>query len=209
MSQEIQIFCKGEEIILDAKRCAFWSREKTLIVSDLHLGKAAHFRKSGLAISNDISINDLQRLDDLVVKYRPKKIIVTGDLFHNEHNMETNRFDMWLRQYEHVDFILVKGNHDRHINLSKVTLLSQLSIAPFHFVHQHKSVQKDFIIAGHIHPGVSLKGKARQRVRLPCFIITEQHLILPAFSLFTGLDTKKYFDSARYVVIVGEEIMEV
>ncbi len=32
-------------------------------------------------------------------------------------------------------------------------------------------------------------GQARQAIRLPCYIVSAKGLILPAFSLFTGLDT--------------------
>jgi uncharacterized protein len=46
-------------------------------------------------------------------------------------------------------------------------------------------------ICGHIHPGILLKGKAKQRVRIPCFHYSENVLILPSFGNFTGLSLIK------------------
>ena len=73
-------------------------------------------------------------------------------------------------------------------------VLNSLTIGPIHFVHDLMpavSNDEQFCISGHIHPGVVLKGKGKQRITLPCYKINERRLILPAFSLFTGLNTKK------------------
>ena len=40
----------NQTFLLSAQRTVFWEEEKTLILSDLHLGKSGHFRKSGIAI---------------------------------------------------------------------------------------------------------------------------------------------------------------
>lgn len=48
-----------------------------------------------------------------------------------------------------------------------------------------------FTISGHIHPGVSIKLPPNKHLRLPCFWVSAQQIILPAFSKFTGLDSRK------------------
>jgi metallophosphoesterase superfamily enzyme len=47
-----------------------------------------------------------------------------------------------------------------------------------------------FRISGHIHPGISLVIPPKRQVRLPCFLVSDHQIILPAFSTFTGLDSK-------------------
>jgi metallophosphoesterase superfamily enzyme len=46
-------------------------------------------------------------------------------------------------------------------------------------------------ICGHIHPGILLKGRAKQRVRIPCFHYSDNVLVLPSFGNFTGLSLIK------------------
>ncbi len=78
-----QVF--NNTFLLSAHRTVFWEEEKTLILSDLHLGKSGHFRKSGIAIPQNIMKEDLQRLLSEVQFYQPKKIIIVGDLFSQPH----------------------------------------------------------------------------------------------------------------------------
>lgn len=59
----MKIEIRGEELILDKERAIYLPNEKLLAISDLHLGKAAHFRKAGLAIPNTVSQSDIIRLE--------------------------------------------------------------------------------------------------------------------------------------------------
>ena len=68
-----------------------------------------------------------------------------------------------------------------------------LRIQAIKFVHDIiKPEDNYFTISGHTHPGVSIKTKGKQRIKLPCYQVTKKQLVLPAFSLFTGLNTKDY-----------------
>ena len=61
---------------------AVWIREwEVLLVADLHFGKASHFRKSGIPISEKVHDQDYQILTCLVSKYSPKQVYFLGDLF--------------------------------------------------------------------------------------------------------------------------------
>ena len=42
------------------------------------------------------------------------------------------------------------------------------------------------VLAGHWHPAVTLRGPARDTLRVPCFCHVDRTLILPAFGAFTG-----------------------
>ena len=73
----------------------FWEKEKALVLSDLHIGKAAHFRKNGIALSNQVFESDLQRLSILIEHFKPEKLVVVGDLLHAGDNSEVNQFCAW------------------------------------------------------------------------------------------------------------------
>lgn len=193
---EKSILLRDEELLLNNLRAIYWKRENALIVSDLHIGKSAHFRKNGIAVSSGVQEKDLQRLAFLVNLYRPEQLLVVGDLFHAEINTDMDAFRDWRNEFPEIDIILIKGNHDRLKNevydsFAIECCHKELILEPFTFIHEPTPRRNKFLISGHVHPGVSIRSKGRPRLRLPCFKITDNQLILPAFSEFTGLATSK------------------
>lgn len=184
-----------QQLILTNQRAMYWPHEKMLILSDLHVGKTAHFRKHGIPIPDDIFKEDLSRLQQLINHFKVQHVLVVGDLFHAEANTNMDAFADWRHQFKDLDFLLVKGNHDRlsEVWISKCNLkvLDRLQLGPFLFVHDPQDSEESlFIISGHIHPGVLLKGRGRQNIKLPCYALTNSELVLPAFSRFTGLNSR-------------------
>ncbi|MDY7394977.1 ligase-associated DNA damage response endonuclease PdeM [Aureibaculum sp. 2210JD6-5] len=209
------IMCSEEALTLTNQRAIFWERESALILSDLHIGKTAHFRKNGIPIPKDILEKDLNRLSDLISLFNVEKIIIVGDLFHAEANNDLLFFQEWLKNHALIEIILVKGNHDKitkHVSqlFNNIYIVSNLTIRPFRFVHHPWTKDENsFIISGHTHPGVLIKGNGKQRIKLPSYQVNNNQLILPAFSLFTGLNTTK--DSADFInyAFTDEEIFKV
>ena len=75
-------------------------------------------------------------------------------------------------------------------------------IAEFQPIHEDTSKErKGYTMSGHLHPGVILKGKGRQALKLPCFVVGKHQLILPAFSIFTGLYTAYCIDGCDFYAI--------
>jgi metallophosphoesterase superfamily enzyme len=64
-------------------------------------------------------------------------------------------------------------------------------------------------LAGHIHPGVALRGKGRQTLRLPCFYFGRNQALLPAFGVFTGLACIKPVRDDKIFVIIEDKIMAI
>lgn len=190
-------------LTLTNQRAIFWEESNALILSDLHLGKAAHFRKHGIAIPTTISVKDLNRLSSLISHFEVDKVIIVGDLIHASNNTEVERFKHFKQQHLSVDFILIKGNHDRLSNI----FLTELGIKNAYktllynkilFCHHPFDYEQEYCISGHIHPGVKFKMGNKQRLSLPCYAVCQQQLILPAFSEFSGLDTKTLHDDTTY-----------
>ncbi len=185
----------GESILtLTNQRVIYWKSEQSLILSDVHIGKTAHFRQHGIAVSDAVLHKDLERLENLIAYFKPQKLIVVGDLFHANYNSNITEFKEWLTDYTGLEKILVKGNHDRiHSMVSEelnFSVTHKLKIQNITFKHDlDHADENEIIISGHIHPGVKFKTHGKQYIKLPCYYINETELILPAFSLFTGLNT--------------------
>jgi metallophosphoesterase superfamily enzyme len=59
-------------------------------------------------------------------------------------------------------------------------------------------------LAGHLHPVVRLRGPGRDSLRLPCFLLRREVLILPAFSRFVDGRVLQ-LESADCVFAVSEQ----
>ena len=189
------ITIEGERLTLTNQRALYWERENALVLSDLHIGKTAHFRRHGIPMPDDILQKDLERLEGLINQFEVKKLLIVGDLFHAETNTDMRTFKIWLEQFQCLNLVLIKGNHDRQskklMDDFNLMVVYELVLGPFTLIHERLENNDDaFIISGHTHPGVLVKGKGKQRLKLPCYQIAPKQLILPAFSLFTGLNTR-------------------
>lgn len=185
----------GQQLLLLPERAIFWQEQKALLLADLHLGKAGHFRKAGIPIPGHVHRQDLQVLESLVQQWQPRDVIFLGDLFHSSLNSEWFWFEEWLEQHPAVRFILIKGNHDvlpQSIYSSSRLEIREENMEIFPFILTHHPPEptgaptKLYALCGHVHPAVSLKGPAQQQLSLPCFYFGLHWGLLPAFGKFTG-----------------------
>lgn len=210
-----QMKLSGEELWLLPEKAIWWPAKSILIISDLHLGKAMHFRKAGIPVPVNLHQGDLETLSMLITKYRPAKIIFTGDLFHSEINSEWQQFFNWRMQYPDVEFILVEGNHDIlsaevYLNAGISLVKGKLVIEPFVFSHEFTGDESDlYYITGHIHPAFRLTGKGQQSLKLPCYYFGRRYAILPSMGRFTGGVSVEKDAGSRIFVITDSEVLEV
>lgn len=185
----------SQTLLLIPQKAIFWKEEEALIIADLHIGKVGHFRKAGIAIPKLLEQEELATLSDLINEFKPVQLIFLGDLFHSDMNNDWNWLLLWRELFPHIRMILIKGNHDilhaDYYQQANFEVYPELYLEPFLFVHDKKDYDKSpqksgYILSGHIHPAVRLKGKARQSVLLSCFYFGENAAILPAFGKFTG-----------------------
>ncbi len=201
-------------------RCIFWEEQNSLILADLHLGKTGHFRKSGIAVPQSIYKADLQRLMAQLYLFKVDRLIIVGDFTHSVANKELDLFLKWRNDFSLLHIDLVKGNHDilsdswytdANIQLHEWDLL----VNNFLFRHEDKRFKKNeypdvkYTFAGHLHPGITLKGKGRQSLKFPCFYFANEHCILPAFSRFTGTFKVKPLKGEVVYAINGNELMKI
>ena len=194
--QSEKLLLHGQTFWLSPDRCIYWEEQKSLILSDLHIGKTGHFRKSGIAVPQSLFKEDMHRLVHQIQHYKPENLIVVGDLFHSTENKELDFFKKWRNDFLQLNIQLIKGNHDilkgDWYKAANITLIPKhLLVDNICFVHDIVDAcpPKEVIpyyISGHIHPCVVLRGLGKQTISLPCYYFSEKYAVLPAFSKFTG-----------------------
>jgi uncharacterized protein len=200
---------------ISPERCLFWEEESTLIVADMHLGKTGHFRKSGIAVPQSVYKADLQRLIAQLYFFKVDRLVFVGDLTHSTANKELDLFRKWRKDFSLLHIDLVKGNHDilkdDWYEEASITLSSkQLTIGRFCFRHDAQECEGDvYTFSGHLHPGISIRGKGQQSLQFPCFYFGRTQCILPAFSRFTGTYKVTPEKGETVFAIVGDSIMKV
>jgi DNA ligase-associated metallophosphoesterase len=214
-SKPLELNIAGEKLLLSEDKIIYWPKQQVVFIADLHLGKTTHFRKSGIAIPTAIIKAEIDRLNNLISKFRPKRIFFLGDLFHSDLNHEWNIFNDFLKLNPQIEFTLIKGNHDilsdENYNLSQLKIKNEpFQIHPFllshHPINQEDISKGEFNLCGHIHPGISIKGKGKSYLKLPCFYIKEKQLIMPAFGKFTGLAKIKSEKGSEIFIVLSTSV---
>jgi DNA ligase-associated metallophosphoesterase len=190
---------RGQQLWLSPARCIFWEEERSLILADLHFGKTGHFRKAGIAVPQSVYREDLLRLLCQIQYFRPRQLLVVGDLFHSRENKELSLFLKWREDFPDLGIRLIQGNHDiLHDSWYEKAGIEVcpgvLSMGPFSFVHDITEVGETgdgsrtgaYYFSGHIHPGIRLRGMGKQSLQFPCFYFGGGYAVLPAFGRWTG-----------------------
>lgn len=187
-----------------------------LVISDLHIGKAGHFRNNGIAIPAIANKNNFWKMVEAIEWCSPTEIIFLGDLSHSRENSEWRDFVDFLDQYPSLSKTLIKGNHDilsdHAYEKANIQVVAERVIEQTLWKHDfdESDLQRGFYpITGHIHPAVLLTGNARQSMRLPCFYFGEKNGVLPAFGEFTGTALIKPKKGDRVWVIAEKKVLQV
>jgi len=207
---------KQQTLQLHPTKAIYWQDQAILLIADLHLGKAAHFRKKGLAAPATVLQKNLSNLASLLNEFKPCKVLFLGDLFHSSLNKVWEQFSLFLQNYPAISFELVQGNHDIlptqfYENAQLEVYTEPLIIEDFVFTHYPLEEVPDSLynFYGHLHPGVVLSGFGGHETRLACFHFGKTQCVLPAFGAFTGLLIVQPKIGDRVFVIAEETVLEV
>lgn len=206
----------GEELWLLPGRAVWWPARRILLLADVHLGKSTHFRQKGVNAPVQVLYDDIAALDELVNLFGAQRVIVLGDLFHASENDEWQVFGEWLLS-QPAKWELIRGNHDllsfEAYERYNVTVYEKALLeAPFLLTH-HPLDHFDhvppgyYVLAGHVHPAVLVKGKAYQSLRVSCFYFGERQGLLPAFGRFTGCELIEPAKKDNVFVIAGDRVL--
>lgn len=194
MHAHCEIDLCGERLWLLADRALYWPARQTLLLADVHIGKAASYRALHQPVPRGTTAATLARLDALLAACPSEHLIVLGDFIHARSGRAPATLALlrdWRERHAGLHISLIRGNHDRHAGDPPHELRIEVVdepwiVGPFALQHEPLATPGHTVLAGHVHPVCVLRGKARQRLRLPCFVIDERICLLPAFGEFTG-----------------------
>lgn len=204
----------GETVWLLPERALWWPAQRVLWIADLHLGKAATYRALGQPVPGGTTRENLARLSALVLHYRPARLVFLGDFLHAAQARTDSvlaALAQWRGQHPEPDCTLVRGNHDSRAGDPPTSLGIHVVdepwlIGPFAACHHPQQHASHGVIAGHLHPALSLRGRGHDRLRLPCFCLEPGLAILPAFGEFTGGWTLAPQPGRRLYPVGGEAV---
>ena len=217
MKTEQALTINQQEFTLLGDKAIYWPNHLTLLIADVHFGKAAAYRAMGQPVPQGTTSHNLQRIDALLKRYHVKQIIFLGDFLHapKSHAPSTlTALRAWRNLHNDLQCILIRGNHDLRagdppadLNITIVT--EPYLIDDFALQHIPKPHATHHVIAGHIHPTFQLNGSGRQRLVLPCFYHQPSMTILPSFGEFTGGFKLEKKLTAKIFVTDGSKIWPV
>lgn len=179
----------GADLTVLAEGAVWWAAERMLVVADLHLEKGSAFAARGVALPPYDTRTTLGRLEALVARLAPARVVALGDSFH-DMQAET-RMDMEdaarLAMLSHcAEWIWIAGNHDpvpsRRFG---GTVAHELRVGPLTFRHEPQRAPATGEIAGHLHPCAAVRIRGR-RLRRRCVASDGTRAILPAFGAYAG-----------------------
>ena len=194
-------------------RAAFLPEHQVLVVADVHLGKSATFRQLGLPIPEGDTQADLSRLDHLMLTSGAQSLVVAGDLFHSSEGLTLpflEELESWFSSRS-FPVTLVEGNHDQRASraISGLTLriCPALRFGNLDVCHDPADLSSGQPgLCGHLHPGVRLGAG----LRVPGFFLKNgEHLILPAFSEFTGIHPVAVTRREKFFTELRDRIVEI
>ncbi|MGN6388589.1 MAG: ligase-associated DNA damage response endonuclease PdeM [Burkholderiaceae bacterium] len=183
----------NETVELLPQRALYWAGRRLLAVADAHFGKAASFRARGVPVPAGTTSDNLAALDALLAAREIERIVFLGDFLHSRaaHAPATlAALRRWRANHPSLELTLVRGNHDRHAgdppaDLGIAVVDEPYHVGPFAFCHHPQSLAGAYVLAGHLHPVYRLAAGG-DAARLPCFLFSARHGLLPSFGAFTG-----------------------
>lgn len=214
---------------------ALWiSKQKILVIADLHIGYEEALNKQGILVPRTQFKEIKEEIEELLQEIKPKIIVINGDLKHEFGEISRQEWhetiailDLLL---EKAKVILIKGNHDtilepiakkKNLGIKEFYCLDSGNVCILHGdkillsseVHKAKT-----LIIAHEHPAVSLhEGSKTEQYK--CFLLgkwkAKQIIVMPSFfSIFEGTNVKKekllspYLTNIEnfYVFVLGDKI---
>ncbi len=199
-----------------AEKALYLPGHCVMLVSDLHFGKVAHFRRHGIGVPAQADMANLQRLEQALARYPTRQLLLLGDAFHSVENQALTLFAAWRKRYCNLSIGLVPGNHDvmattTYHDLGIDLLDPTYRLGGLHLVHDPADAPAPspdtYTLAGHVHPGVRLPGAAGA-LTLPALVLGPEVGLLPSFGTFTGLAPVDVRQARQVLLFSGTSVFE-
>lgn len=184
----------GAALVLLPQRAAHLPAHDALLVADVHVGKAASFRRLGVPVPHGTTDGTLARLSAALRLSAAQHLIVLGDFVHSSRSFApatVRALRAWREAHAGLRITLLRGNHDGRAgdppaDLAIDAIDGPLRLGPLQLQHEPAPDAEAYVLAGHVHPCVMVGARGFDRLRLPCFHFGERVGVLPAFGEFTG-----------------------
>lgn len=214
---ELALKLNGEKVLATAERGLVWPGGRVLFVADVHFGKDATFRRADRWVPFGTTMSDLERLDGLMLRHEIRTLVMLGDAFHSEHAEEAETREeiaRWRERHVEIEMLLVPGNHDRRARGLAAEIGFRVeeegaALGPWMLRHHPPAKADGYTLCGHIHPQVTMAGRGRQSMRVPCFWLREDYGVLPAFGGFTGGAVVRPREGDRVILLAEGTVVEV
>lgn len=159
--------------------------EKSLIISDVHLGYEEELARTGIHVPPQ-HLRVVRKIEECISKYSPDHIVFLGDIKHRIATVSWREARQVREVVERLkasiaSITITPGNHDVGIyslvgDVARVAPSRGVSMGRAWLLHGHtwpipESITHRLIIIGHTHPAVQLREEGvaiRRRVFLLC-----------------------------------------
>ncbi len=179
----------GRYFVADMSGAVYWPSERALLVADLHLEKGSAFAQRGQMLPPYDTRETLQRLAEVIDRFKAETVIALGDSMHDvaaiERIADEDLQTLNIFQ-EHCEWIWITGNHDPEIPDELGGFARpQITVEGITLRHAPTDGVATHEIAGHLHPAAKIS-RHGHAVRRPCFVGNGLRLVLPAFGAYAG-----------------------
>jgi uncharacterized protein len=161
---------------------------RTLIAADLHFEKGSSRGANGVHLPPYDTRSTLGVLGAAVARWRPKRLVLLGDSFHDERGpgrLDGADLASIAALARATEIIWITGNHDPVLDACLPgTVAEEIWLGPLVLRHEPRAGASSEI-AGHLHPVAAVVRRGR-KLRCRCFAGDGERLILPAFGAYTG-----------------------
>jgi uncharacterized protein len=207
----------GHALTLLPEKAAFLDDFRTLLIADAHIGKAVSFRSFGVPVPRGTTSETLSVLTQLVARTGAVRVVFLGDFLHSRRShagATLAAVAAWRERHADLALTLIRGNHDDRAgdppaSLGFSVVDEPLMVGGLALCHHPVAHEGFYSLAGHLHPCITLGGRAHDRLRLPCFHFRSRVGVLPAFGSFTGMHPIRRDDADRVFAIADDHVAEV
>ncbi|MPY72748.1 MAG: ligase-associated DNA damage response endonuclease PdeM [Alphaproteobacteria bacterium] len=178
----------GAGLLADASGALYWPAKETLAVADLHLEKGSAFAANGTLLPPYDSRETLRRLQAVLRRHRPRRVICLGDSFHDTDaagRLPAEDAATLCRLTKAHEWIWITGNHDPDAPADLGGIAAREFRADRLVFRHEAAAHAAGEVSGHFHPKASVPARGRA-VGGRCFVTDGDRLILPAFGAYAG-----------------------
>jgi len=171
-----------------------------LIISDIHIGYEQALNREGIMVPRFQYKKILERINEIIQKFNPKRVIINGDLKHEFGRITRQEWDESKNFLEFLganfdEIILIKGNHDNFTRFiaekTGLEVFESYTLNGYIIMHGDKLPddqnlkQTETIIIGHEHPCIGIRNGERLE-KIKCYLTGnykgKKLIVMPSFN---------------------------